>query len=83
MGKFWIQNGTPQGSISTLFSLMINDVYADTINKMGVSLFADGYLEGLECYGPGIRMWVIRAPGPGVCVSFVLPSLSRLCRLST
>lgn len=41
-GKFWIENDTPQGSIiSTLFSLMITDVYADTVNKTGVSLFAD------------------------------------------
>lgn len=42
-GIFRIETGTPQGSIISplLFSLMINDFYADIAKQMGVSLFVD------------------------------------------
>lgn len=41
--KFGIENRTPQGTIKNrlLFSLIINDVYADIVNKMKVSPLAD------------------------------------------
>ncbi len=41
--KFVIGNGTPQGSIVSplLFSIMINDVFEDLDNGLGLSLFAD------------------------------------------
>ncbi len=41
--KFVIENGTPQGSIVSplLFSIMINYVFEDLDNGLGLSLFAD------------------------------------------
>ncbi len=43
--KFVIENGTPQGCIASplLFSIMINDVFEDLDNGLGLSLFADDW----------------------------------------
>lgn len=42
-GNYEIENGTPQGSIISplLFSLMINEVFNEVENGVGLSLFAD------------------------------------------
>ncbi len=43
--KFVIENGTPQGCIASplLFSIMINDLFEDLDNGLGLSLFADDW----------------------------------------